>query len=87
MLGNWEHSFPVGNDSESHLARILAKKRKLLLLDEFSSALDSESEMIIQDSLNKVLNDNSTTTLIVAHRLSTIQNADCITSLVWWQSC
>ncbi len=60
------------------LARILVKKRKLLLLDEFSSALDSESEMIIQDSLNKVLNDNSTTTLIVAHRLSTIQNADCI---------
>lgn len=60
------------------LARALVKKRKLLLLDEFSSALDSESEMIIQESLNKVLNDRSMTTLIVAHRLSTVQNADCI---------
>ncbi len=60
------------------LARVLVKKRKLLLLDEFSSALGSESEMIIQESLNKVLNNSSTTTLIVAHRLSTVQNANCI---------
>ena len=63
------------------LARVLVKKRKLLLLDEFSSALDSESEMIIQESLNKVLKDSSMTTLIVAHRLSTVQNADCIVVL------
>ena len=60
------------------LARVLVKKRKLLLLDEFSSALDSESEMIIQESLNKVLDNSSMTTLIVAHRLSTVQNANCI---------
>ena len=55
------------------------KKRKLLLLDEFSSALDSESENIIQEALDGILREErNMTTLIVAHRLSTIQSADLI---------
>lgn len=68
-----------GQKQRIALARVLVKKRKLLLLDEFSSALDSESEMIVQEALDRILREeHSMTTLIVAHRLSTIQNADCI---------
>ena len=49
------------------------------MLDEFSSALDSESEMVVQEALDKILTEeHDMTTLIVAHRLSTVQNADCI---------
>ncbi|KAL9186963.1 hypothetical protein ACHAXT_010683 [Thalassiosira profunda] len=64
------------------LARVLVKKRTLLLLDEFSSALDTESELIVQEALDKILNEeHDMTTIIVAHRLSTVQNADLILAI------
>jgi ATP-binding cassette, subfamily B, bacterial HlyB/CyaB len=49
---------------------------RLLILDEATSSLDTESERIIQNSLNTIL--KTRTTLIIAHRLSTIRDADLI---------
>lgn len=56
------------------LARALLRKPVLLILDEATSSLDSESEMLIQQSIEQVARE--TTILIVAHRLSTVAKAD-----------
>ncbi len=56
------------------LARALLRKPDLLILDEATSSLDSESELLIQQSMEQVAQD--TTILVVAHRLSTIAKAD-----------
>ncbi|MCC5614784.1 peptidase domain-containing ABC transporter [Nostoc sp. CHAB 5836] len=58
------------------IARALVGNPKLLILDEATSSLDAESERIIQTNLNKILQDR--TTLVIAHRLSTVRNADKI---------
>jgi len=56
------------------LARALLRKPELLILDEATSSLDSESEQLIQQSIEQI--SHNTTILIVAHRLSTIAKAD-----------
>ncbi len=58
------------------IARALLGNPRLLILDEATSSLDAESERIIQTNLNKILKDR--TTLVIAHRLSTVRNADLI---------
>lgn len=58
------------------LARAILKDPSILLLDEAASAIDGESEGIVQEALDSVM--ISRTTLIVAHRLSTMKNADSI---------
>ncbi|MBD2435379.1 peptidase domain-containing ABC transporter [Nostoc sp. FACHB-110] len=58
------------------IARALLGNPRLLVLDEATSHLDTESERIIQQNLNTILKDR--TTFVIAHRLSTIRNADLI---------
>ena len=58
------------------LARALLRDPRLLLLDEATSALDSENEAAVQQALAKMRNQR--TTIIVAHRLSTVRSADVV---------
>ena len=61
------------------LARALLRNPRLLLLDEATSALDTESEFLVQQALGKMRKNR--TTLIVAHRLSTVRSADMIIAM------
>jgi ATP-binding cassette, subfamily B, bacterial MsbA len=58
------------------IARALLKDSPILILDEATSSLDSESEMLVQDALANLMRNR--TSLVIAHRLSTVQRADVI---------
>jgi subfamily B ATP-binding cassette protein MsbA len=73
-LGHNANQLSGGQRQRLAIARALYKDAPILILDEATSALDNESERLVQDALQKLMQGR--TTLIVAHRLSTIEHAD-----------
>ena len=66
----------VGQRQLISFARALLADPKILILDEATSSIDTETEIVLQKGLNELLKGR--TSFIIAHRLSTIKNADCI---------
>ncbi len=69
-------TFSAGERQLLSFARTLAHKPSILVMDEATANIDTETELLIQEALEKLMQGR--TTIMVAHRLSTIQHADCI---------
>lgn len=76
LIGERGVKLSGGQQQRISIARALLANPKVIILDEATSNLDTESEMYIQKSLNMLMKDR--TTFVIAHRLSTIRQADQI---------
>ena len=76
LVGEGGHRLSGGQRQRLAIARAVLKNAPLLILDEATSAVDNETEAALQRSINKISRDR--TAVIIAHRLSTVRNADRI---------
>lgn len=79
MVGERGITLSAGQRQRLAIARVMLERPKLLILDEASSALDAESERLVQDALDRLVEGR--TTLVIAHRLSTVIRSDRIVVL------
>jgi ATP-binding cassette subfamily B protein len=78
LVGERGTQLSGGQRQRIALARAFYREPSILALDEATSAVDNETEAAIQRSLARVASERALTTLVVAHRLSTVRNADAI---------
>jgi len=81
LVGEKGVSLSGGQKQRVAIARAVIREPKILVLDEATSAMDAESEQVVQDALNDLMATSNMTTLAIAHRLSTIRHADKIVVL------
>lgn len=81
MLGDKGFELTDGQKQRLAIARAMVRNPAILLLDEVTSSLDAESARVVQESLDRLLHGKRTTIIVIARRLSTVQDADVIAVL------
>jgi subfamily B ATP-binding cassette protein MsbA len=79
-IGDSGNKLSGGQKQRLSIARAVLKNPPIMILDEATSALDTESERLVQDALEKMMKNR--TSVVIAHRLSTVQKADLIVVLL-----